>query len=70
MTPAPAGLLNARQLCQRLNISERTYYTYKPLGRFKPFEVKRPLGRYRYSAQLVDEFLAGRPVSQFGQRHP
>lgn len=63
-----AGLMNGCQLAQRLGISKATYTRRKRLGQFKPFEVKRPLGRYRYSAMLVDAYLAGHPVSSYGRR--
>lgn len=61
-------LLNNRELAQRLAMSEPTFYRRKKRGDFKCFEVKRPLGTFRYSAALVDAFLAGLPVSQFGRR--
>jgi hypothetical protein len=67
---APETLLNARQLAARLGISEATYYARKRLGAFKDLEVKRPVGRYRYSAALVDAYLAGQPVSHYGRRRP
>jgi hypothetical protein len=41
----------------------------KKRGEFRRFEVKQPIGTFRYSAELVDRFMAGQPVSQFGRRH-
>ena len=62
------GLLNGVGLCERLGISTSLYRSQKALGRLKCFEVARPLGTFKYSAQLVEDYLAGRPVSQFGRR--
>jgi hypothetical protein len=68
MSDMDSPLLNNRELAKRLGLSEPTFYTRKKRGEFKCFEVKRPLGTFRYSAVLVDAFLAGESVSQYGRR--
>lgn len=68
MTTERGGLLDGVGLAKRLGIHIATYHRHRVKGEFKRFEVRVPVGRYRYSAHLVDEYLAGKTVSHYGRR--
>jgi hypothetical protein len=60
------GLLNARELMAKLKIGVWYYYAHRPqLERL--FQVARPLGQKKYSARLVEQYLAGESASRFGK---
>ena len=60
-------LMSGTQLRERLGISESTFFEYVRRGEFRDLEVKRPLGRLRYSSALVDKFLSGESVVRLGR---
>src|SRR5262245_20601868 len=45
--------------------SERQLYRLLKRREFRAFEVKRPMGKYRYSRALVLQFLGGDSAVQF-----
>lgn len=55
------------ELLQRLGMGYRAFYRHQKAGEFKRFELKNPIGRWRYSRVLVDKFLAGESVANFGK---
>jgi predicted site-specific integrase-resolvase len=61
------GLLNAKQLCNRLEISAATYHRWRLAGKLKRLEVAQPIGTFRYSAARVEAWLAGRSVVRLGR---
>jgi hypothetical protein len=60
------GLLNAKQLRERLGLPASTFFLRKKQGALRKFEVRQPMGRYRYSAELVELYLAGRSTVRIG----
>lgn len=62
------SLLNNRELMQALGISERTFYRMEKDGKFRRFLTAMPLGQKKYAKALVDRYLAGESLSQFGSR--
>lgn len=64
-TPGP--MLTPGDLRSRLGMSERAFYEHQKAGDFERFELKNPIGRWRYSTVLVDKFLSGESVVKFGR---
>lgn len=61
-------MLTPGDLWRRLQpMSERSFYDHQAAGDFKHLELSRPVGRWRYSRVLVDQFLAGESVAKFGR---
>ena len=60
-------LWNARQVCQRLGISETTFHRWRKRGLLKRFETTAPLGYKRYSSAKVEEFLIGKSIVRIGK---
>lgn len=65
MTDTP---LTAKELAARLGIGYATYFTYQKRGAFKPLLLSRPIGRRKYSAALVADFLAGGHMARLMRR--
>lgn len=61
-------LLNGTELAQKLGYSETQFLKFKREGKFRMFEVKRPLGQRRYSRALVEQYLAGESTVAIGGR--
>jgi hypothetical protein len=63
-----AGLLKPGDLRRRLGLSTSAFFAAQKRGEFRRFEVKPPIGCFRYSAVLVDAFLEGKTVAHYGKR--
>jgi predicted site-specific integrase-resolvase len=61
-----AQLWNAKQLRNRLDISESTFHRWKRLGWLRKFETKQPMGQRRYSSVRVEEYLKARSTARVG----
>ena len=61
-------LLNATEFRQRLGLGSTRFYELRALGKFKAFEVCRPIGNRRYARVLVDQYVAGESVAKLGRR--
>jgi predicted DNA-binding transcriptional regulator AlpA len=66
--PVTPALMNASELMGVLGLKKSHFYRLRKLGKFRPFEVKMPIGSRRYSRQLVDRHVAGEFVFRIGER--
>lgn len=61
-------LLNDTELRQALGIGVTKFYELKKAGKFRIFEVSRPLGQRRYARAKVEQFAAGEAMAVLGGR--
>lgn len=65
---ATAELLTDQELMARVGLKKSRFYELKAQKAWKFLETARPVCGRRYAKVLVDRYLAGESVSQFGQR--
>ena len=63
-----SDLLNASEFMARLGLKKSRFHVLRALGKFKAFEVCRPIGNRRYARVLVDQYVAGESVAKLGRR--
>lgn len=52
--------MGPRDMWRAFNISRETFFRYQRTGKFRAFELPRPIGSKRYSGEKVQAFLNGR----------
>lgn len=61
-----ADILTPQDVRIRLGLGRTMFRNYEKAGRFKFLEVSKPLGHHRYSRLLVEQFVNGERVVNFG----
>lgn len=61
-----ADLLTPSDVREKLGLGRTAFRNYEKRGTFKFLEVTKPLGRHRYSRVLVEQYVSGERVVNFG----
>lgn len=67
MTTEPE-VIPAAEVMRRIGLKKSRFYALEKQGKFRMLEVSRPIGTRRYARVLVDRYVAGESVSQYGKR--
>ena len=60
-------MLTPGDLRVKLQMGWTAFFRHQKCGDFRKFELSQPIGRWRYSTALVDQFLSGQSVVAFGR---
>lgn len=61
-----ADVLTPAQVRAKLGLGHTAFRNYEKLGRWKFLEISKPYGKHRYSRVLVEQFVNGERVTNFG----
>jgi hypothetical protein len=60
-------LLTPGELRERIGLKWTQFCHYQKLGKYDHLKVTRPIGKRKYSRELVDKFMAGESTVKLGK---